>query len=161
MPEPKDLADTILVSRPGKPRHDKNGTTLLWRSVSNGRQQKTQPRQGPTPIPRIVILFFPVSTGGFLRLLAQEPDEGCASEKNAAQARITPPLHHLSFFYTIHGAISTDFPFSLTHAGPCAIEFSGAEATRPVRPDFIQKKYLYQQFCSCHDEARIDWMSCW
>ncbi len=89
-------------------------------------------------IPRIVILFFPVSTGGFLRLLAQEPDEGCASEKNAAQARITPPLHHLSFFYTIHGAISTDIPFPLTHAGPCAIEFPGAQVSRPGRPDSFQ-----------------------
>ncbi len=52
-------------------------------------------------------------------------------------SHITPPPL-LSFFFSRRASvISTYIPFSLTHAGPCAIEFPGAQVSRPARPSFF------------------------
>jgi len=44
-PEPKDLADTMLIPKAGKQPYDRDGTTLLWRALHNGRQENKPPGQ--------------------------------------------------------------------------------------------------------------------
>jgi len=53
-----------------------------------------------------------MATGVFLRLLAQEPDDGRASEKNSTRTRYHPTPHDFILFFTTGIVVFDGYPVS-------------------------------------------------
>ena len=94
------LAEAMLISRPGKPRYNKNGSTLPWRALRYGRQQNKPPRQGPTP-PPLLSFFFSRRASGISTYIPFPLTHNvlCAIENPGAQ--ISRPVRPDSFQHKV------------------------------------------------------------